>query len=270
MPKFGIVFCAYNVEPYVHKSLEPFLRPWFWVSAVSVPFKEYSTQEDYRDNTTEILRNFTREWTEDGLTTDHLDPFEIQLVDSPEYIQEHEARNLALDNLKQQVDYIWLVDGDEIYTPKQINSIVKYVEDHPAAWYRLCLKNYVFDTDSFMEEPFCPPRIFSTHYNGDFNPRFVWDNDMAYQRLGLNSLVDYRQLSNLTVPKEVAWVDHYSWLNDEIGKRKVEYQQKHFGHCSFKWVQNYASLHDKGRLEFDEDYFEKTGEQKPKIIYGRR
>ena len=250
MPTFGIVFCAYNVEPYVHKSLEPFLRPDFEVSAVSVPFAEYSTQEDYRDNTTEILRGYRNSHNQ----------FRIRLVDGPEYIQEHEARNLALQQLPN-VDYIWLVDGDEIYTPEQINNIVQFVQDNPAAWYKLCLKNYIFDTDSYMEEPFCPPRIFSTHYNGDFSPRFVWDNDMAYHRIGTNGLVDYRQLTNLTVPQDIAWIDHYSWLNDEIGKRKVEYQQKHFGHCIFKWEDE--------QLKFDDNYFEKTGEQKPKIIYGK-
>ena len=257
MPKVGIVFCGFNVEPYVRKALEPFLRPHFWVSAVSVPFKEYRSQEDYRDNTTEILRGYQKQWSDDGITDDFLIPFPIELVDSPEYIPEHEARNLALDRLPPDIDYIWLVDGDEHYTGEQINAILEYVEAYPAAWYSLCLKNYVFDKQHYMAEPFTPPRIFSTHFDGDFNPRFVWDNDMAYQRLGVNSLVSHKALPNLTVPKEIAWVDHWTWMNDEIGKRKVEYQTEHFGHCSFKWV--------KDHLELDDDYFKKTGENKPKI-----
>ena len=235
----------------MRESLEPFLRPDFYVSAVSVPFKEYSHQEDYRDNTTEVLREYRDT---------------IRLVDSPEFVLEHEARNFALDNLRKQVDYFWLVDGDEVYTEEQIDNIIQYIQDNPVAWYKLCLKNYVFDKNSYMEEPFCPPRIFSSHYNGDFSPRFVWDNDMGYQRLGSNQLVDYRNLPTLTVPKEVAWIDHYSWLNDEVGRRKVKYQRRHFGHCSFKWVQNYISLHDQGRLEFDDEYFEKMGKSKPKIV----
>ena len=243
----GIIFCGYNSEPYVRAALSPFLkRDDCFISAVSVPFKEYESQQDYEDETTNILR-------------EHAHKGEIKLVEWPRFIPEFEARNLALHNIPSTVDYYWMVDADEIYTDEDIDAIIKFVEENEQAWYRICLKNFVCDTKTYMEEPFCPPRIFKTHFNGDFGPEFYWDNDICYNRLGENQKVDYKALPNETIPKEVAWIAHYSWLNDEIGKRKVAYQQNHFGHCSFKWG-------EKG-LEFDEEYFEKTGEEKPKLIY---
>ena len=54
------------------------------------------------------------------------------------------------------------------------------------------------------------------------------------------------------------WVPHYAWLNDERSKSKVEYQEKHFGHCSYKWGPN--------GLEFNEEYFKKVDKEKPCII----
>ena len=45
-----------------------------------------------------------------------------------------------------------------------------------------------------------------------------------------NQVIKYNDIEELTaIPEEIACVRHYTWLNDAIGKRKVAYQQKHFG-----------------------------------------
>jgi hypothetical protein len=38
--------------------------------------------------------------------------------------------------------------------------------------------------------------------------------------------MEYQSYSNTEASKEIAWINHYSWLNNEIGKRKVDYQKK--------------------------------------------
>ena len=250
----GILFCGYNTEEYVKQSLSSFIgKDNFIISAVSVPFAEYADQDDFEDETTNILRTFYEKGKIHNLVT------------TPRFISEADARNLALDYLlKEKVDYIWLVDADEIYTDENISNICQFIEnDSENFWWRLCLKNFVFGKETYMEEPFTPPRIYMTEPMGFRHPIFYWDNDISYISMQTFGRISQDSLSSATVPKETAWVDHYSWMNDQIGKRKVEYQQKHFGHCSFKWNEQ------ESKLQFDESYFEKTKEQKPKLIYSQ-
>ena len=255
--KYGIIYCGYNTEEYVVDSITPFLeRDNFVVSAVSVPFAEYKEVDDLEDSTTDILRELV---TQRKLR---------YLVDQPRFVQEHEARNHALAHLsKYNIDYIWLVDSDEIYTPKQIDDICDYVEASDANFFKLSLKNFVFDKKHHLEEPFCPPRIFKTKLDIPAAlSEFYWDNDVSYMCAGRLSvwgeefvsaqLFSYERLQELqgieTISPNIAFIDHYSWLNNEIGKRKVAYQLEHFGHCSYNWNE------EKECLEFDEEFYKKN------------
>lgn len=246
--KIGVLFCGFNSEEYVDESVSVWAdRSDTIISAVSVPFLEYQYQEEKQDNTTDILRNLLKQK-------------KIQyLVDSPKFIKEHEARNLSFEYLfNENVDIVWLVDSDEIYSNDQIDKILKYVNYTDFCWYSLCFKNFVFDKKTYLKEPFCPPRIFRTLYNSSIINKFYWDNDISYLDASLKE-VDYKTYSNTEVSKEIAWINHYSWLNNEIGKRKVDYQKKHFGHCSFKWD-------EKEGLTFDENYFKLSKEDIPEIV----
>jgi hypothetical protein len=90
MNKYGIIYCGYNTEDYVLKSIEPFLkRDNHVVSAVSVPFREYKGIDTMHDHTTDILRELV---TQNKLK---------YLVDSPQYVSEAQARNFALTYLKR-------------------------------------------------------------------------------------------------------------------------------------------------------------------------
>ena len=250
MKKFGIVYCGYNTEDYVLRSIDPFLkRKNHIVSAVSVPFAEYKGIDTFHDNTTDLLRELVNQ----GRLK--------YLVDSPQYISEAEARNNALFYLKKyDLDYIWLVDSDEFYTEEDIERIESYVESSNKNLFKLSLKNHVFDLDHYLEEPFCPPRIFKVNIADKFKvTNFYWDNDICYAYEG--KLIRYDQIEELdTVPKEIAHIPHYTWLNDRTGERKVEYQHRHFGHCGYKWN------HLKHCLEFDEEFHQKNNIPIPKVI----
>ena len=252
MKKYGIIYCGYNTEDYVVESIEPFLkRDNHVVSAVSVPFKEYRGIDDFHDHTTDILRELVNQKKLK------------YLVDKPRYVTEAEARNLALFHLKKyNIDYIWLIDSDEFYTEEHIEKIEDYVESSNKNLFKISLKNHVFDLDHYLEEPFCPPRIFKTNINNNlFLEGFYWDNDMCYKtKEDNNGLVSYEAIEELEIiPKEVAYIPHYTWLNDKIGKRKVEYQHKHFGHCSYKWNE------EKECIEFDESFYKKQNLPIPKV-----
>ena len=252
MKKYGIIYCGYNTEDYVLKSIEPFLnRDNHIVSAVSVPFKEYKGIDTLHDHTTDLLRELVEQKKLK------------YLVDSPQYVTEAEARNFALFYLKKyNIDYVWLVDSDEFYTEEHINKIEEYVESSNKNLFKLSLKNHVFDLDHYLEEPFCPPRIFKTNIKDNlFLEGFYWDNDICYRKgEDKGSMISYEGIEDLEIiPKEVAYIPHYTWLNDRIGKRKVEYQHRHFGHCGYKWN------NDKHCLEFDESFHEKHNIPIPKV-----
>jgi len=246
MNNYGIIYCAYNTEEYVLDSIEPFLNQGNHViSAVSVPFAEYKDIDDFHDNTTHLL--------EDLLTHGRLQ----YLVTAPKFVPEATARNYALEHLKKHnVDYIWIVDSDEFYTENDIGEIEDYIENSDKNLFKLSLRNFVFDKDHYLEEPFCPPRIFKTKIAipelEDFISleNFYWDNDIYYSYN--NQAIKYSDIEELTtIPEEVACIRHYTWLNDAIGKRKVAYQHKHFGHCGYKWNE------EKKSLEFDEEFHQK-------------
>tara|TARA_R110000824_G_C15205116_1_gene676073 strand:- start:32 stop:808 length:777 start_codon:yes stop_codon:yes gene_type:complete len=255
MNTYGIIFCGYNTEDYVLKSIDPFLkRENHIVSAVSVPFAEYKGIDSFHDHTTDLLRELVNQ----GRLK--------YLVDFPQYTSEAEARNNALFYLKKyNLDYIWLVDSDEFYTEEDIEKIENYVESSNKNLFKLSLKNHVFDLDRYLEEPFCPPRIFKTKIAipelEDFIKleNFYWDNDICYAYEG--KTVRYDQIEDLdTIPQDVAYIPHYTWLNDRIGKRKVDYQHRHFGHCGYKWNNT------KHCLEFDEEFHQKNNIPIPKVI----
>lgn len=254
MKKYGIIYCGFNTEDYILKSIEPFLeKDNYFVSAVSVPFKEYKEIDELEDKSTDLLRGLVNEGR-------------LQyLVDNPKYILESEARNLALANLiKHEVDYIWLVDSDEFYTEQDIEKIQEYVESSDKNLFKISLKNHVFDTDHYIEEPFQPPRIFKCRIDIPDSTiplllnEFYWDNDICYSYF--ENLVRYDNIEELAIiPEEIAFVSHFTWLNDKIGKRKVAYQHKHFGHCSYKWNEN------SNTLEFDEGFHKKHNIPIPKV-----
>lgn len=250
MKKYGIIYCGYNTEDYVLRSIEPFLnRDNYIVSAVSVPFKEYKGIDELHDHTTDLLRELVEQKKLK------------YLVDSPQYVSEAEARNFALFYLrKYNLDYIWLVDSDEFYTDEDIKKIENYVESSNKNLFKISLKNHIFDLDHYLEEPFCPPRIFKTKIDNNFLlEAFYWDNDICYGNDG--KLVKFDAIEEpTTIPKEVAYIPHYTWLNDRIGKRKVEYQHRHFGNCSYKW--NY----DNHRIEFDEEFYKSHNLDIPNVI----
>jgi hypothetical protein len=250
MNKFGIIFCGYNQEEHVEEALFPFLNDErFVVVCVSVPFQEYQSF-DYEDNTTEILRKLHNQ----GLFK--------YFIDSPKYIKDHNARNLAIKVLKENdVDYFWIADADEKPTKEDINKIIEFVEnDNDSFWWSLSYKNYIFDDKQYLEEPFCPPRIFKKEKMGCIFNGFYWDNCADYESVSGN-LISYTSLRNKTISKDIAWIKHYTWPNNKLGEMKVIYQNKHHnnGICSFDWDE------EKG-LIFNESYYKNLGKSLPVIL----
>lgn len=254
--RIGVLYTAFNDKNFLEKNLIPWIEirknklnnHEFIISVVSVPFEEYKEIiDDKDDGTIDLLKIYLKEGKID------------YLIDSPKFVKEHIARNSALQKLlEQNIDYLWIVDNDEEYNQKNIESIINYVIFNKfVKWFSISFKNYVFDNNTYLIEPFTPPRIFANDKNQKILC-FYFDNDILYNNN--DHKISYKNFISLNIPKQIAWVKHFSWISNEKSKNKVKYQEKHFAPtgCSFKWNEQ------KG-LVWNEDYFKAIGQSIPLI-----
>lgn len=239
MSKIGIIYCAYNTREYVCPSLWPWVNiqykegtPEIVICAVNVRFARFNA--DVEDGTREMLRGY-------------LERGEIDyLIDGPDNIPETTARGMALHWLKDQgCDATWMVDSDEFYTIPEIGRILTFVSNNPwSTWFRLSLKNYVFDDRTYLADPFTPPRIHRIRLRGYEAHSFSADNDIQYGGIITRDIIPQDQFPSMIVPKEVAWVKHLTWQNNLRSKKKIEYQLKGRGwpQCSFSWDDSKGGL----------------------------
>lgn len=239
--KFGILCLGYDCDEHISEVLAPWVQAKsefdMVFSCVSCQFKEYA----------ELFGPVNKYFPDHGIFN-----FYDVCLSHP---QDHEARNLALDPLLESgCDFIWILDlQDEIYTIEQIRNIVAYVQaDKDNAWWRLHFKNYVFDGKGWVD--FAPPRIYRNYH---FQNKecyeifwFKWENDAQYISWVSGSFpFDFGRIKNATIPESVAHIKHLTWLNNERSRRKVLYQLKFLGCCSYAWDEQ------NNCLKFDLDYY---------------
>ncbi len=257
--RIGIILTGYGMADYVQSCLAAWIAARtsrlddheFIICAVSVPFAAFPNAED--DGTVARLAA-------------HLAAGEIDhLITEPKGIPETEARGAALSWLDtKDVDVIWQVDVDEIYTERDISRILRYVEANPfVAAFRLCLKNYVFDHQTYLADPFTPMRIHRLKAAHLEAVAFWADNNVLYEGAGYRVRDD--SLATLTVPQTVAFVTHVTWLSDSRSRAKITYHEGHFTsrpaglRCSYSWDD------DKG-LVFNEAYYQFVGQPIPRLL----
>lgn len=166
----------------------------------------------------------------------------------------------------KRVDLIWLLDlSDEYYTIQQIDRIITFVERNSLmCWYRLSLKNYIHDDKTYLVQPFQPPRIWWVRYGDRVLSRVTYDNDCEYANKDGSKPVADTTLPCLTIPPNLAWVRHHSWLNDERSRRKIVYQETrwnppHGNGCSYAWDDVNK------RVIFNASYYERTRQALPEV-----
>lgn len=261
--KIGVIFAIHcNSE----SEIESVLKPWIELesnynhqivkTAVSYTFAEnrniFSKEENAQ--TIKYLKN-----------SNHFSFIFSDEDDETGEFEEAKVRDKALQYLKtQNVDVICIWDGDEFATAEQLKNIFSFVEKYDEfCWYSISYKNYVFDENTFLTDPFTPPRIFRTRFYNASIGRFYLDNDISYEAEGQE--FRFQGFPHRIIPKEIAWVKHLSWLSNERSRRKVAYQKAHFakygGECSYAWDEK------ENKLIFDLDFFKKRGLMIPKIEY---
>lgn len=259
--KIGIIFTAYGCAEYVEKSLAPWIelrnkalsqegdsKTSIFISAVSVPFKDFDAKDD---GTIQILKGYLNKGDIDSFA------FSKSVSEKETVARQQTAKEL----LKKNVDLLWQVDADEFYTVDEIEKIIKFVDRQKfIVSFKLCLKNFIWDESHHLEEPFSPMRIHRVKSNGFDFAGFWDDNNANYYDYTTNVEARDIQLSSMTVPKNIAWVKHLTWLNNDRSRKKIEYQKKRWPACSFQWNDTTKSV------GFNPEYYHLNGLVLPRVV----
>jgi len=240
--KIGVLFTAYNCADYINGCLNSWFNLRknfnFKFAVNSGMFKIYK-ELGFPDRNLETL-NILYKYRFDYL---------INTKDSV-LLDEDTSRNNCLNYLKdiQGCDLIWLVDADEVYTESQIINTINFIRNNPEPdWYSILLRNFTF-TDKFHLD-FDRPNIYWTDRNNGID-RFHFDSHVLYKDGAL-----YNQKNGLCIPKNILFIDHYSWLtNDTRSAEKIEYQKnRHHGEIDTKCSYVYKDR----ELFFNKNFYEK-------------
>lgn len=230
----GVIWVGHQCEDYAERSLAPWIAARaaklggheFIICAVSVPFTGFQ-QDGKPDRTRAILGCH--------LTDDKID----HAIVSDKPMAETDARGAALRWLVDKgVDTLFQWDSDEFATTEQLSRILAFWEARPGiCWARLSYKNRVFTPNQYLVEPFTPPRIHRVRAPGSsYEARsFYEDNGIAYHGTITRDIVPDAHFPSVTVPRSVAWVDHWSWMSDSRGRAKCRYQWARWKRCDFDW-----------------------------------
>jgi len=248
--KFGILCNFYGFPQYLHQVLKSWLNISDCIfAAASCKFDQY------------LEINYIKEDLETGKILKNNYSNIFKYIYTEKVSNDSIIRNYPLQYLlSQNVDYVWLLDEDEFYTIKQIEDIkdfIKFQEFVP--YFKINFKNY-FNDEKHWVDGFCPPRIFKVKTNNLNLDRFYFENDVFYKDKNKND-IDYKSLSCIEIPKNVAHIKHYSWCGDKnFLKNKVKYQNLRYnGICSYQWNEQ------KQELELNNDFYQKFNLNQPNI-----
>ena len=230
--KVGIIFTAYNCDEYIERVLSPWVELRddlnLVLTANSGMFSDY-VKLGFKEKNEFTLQQLVKSKLDFLVTTSgkHL-------------LDEDSSRSLCLDYLKKQnCDLVWAVDGDEIYTKEDIINVINYIKSNPEHdAYAIQFKNYTLKYPLFTKGFYRQTIYWSDRQEG--LSHFHFDVFMTY-----NNGKRLEELNNFTyIPKDVAYINHYSWLStDSRSAEKVIYQNQRYNgpegkRCSFSIENN--------------------------------
>lgn len=236
--RLGVVVSVYNSINF----LSEFLSPWIKarkeldikIVFVDAKFKNFEGESNSTDGTTEYLV--------EKLNCGLIDYYGHYFHDK----EENEVRNIGINMLLQMgCSHILSSAPDEIFTIDQIKYIYNYIQkDEFIAYYRLNYKNYIGNKDTFIRG-FCPKRIWKVNLTAYKLKGLRFDDDAEYQGAITRDIQPDDNFAQRVIPN--VEINHYTWLNNETSRKKIEYQTKRGWICSYKWKD--------GKVVFNPEYY---------------
>jgi len=250
--KLGIIISVYNGIEFIEECLKDWISLKseldIKIAIIDCLFANFEgNTPNSNDGTVELLEKYLKEKKID---------FFQKLKPN---LKENEARNVGIQYLlNEDVTHVITTAPDEIFTKKDIQKLFNYLKDDKEhALYFLNYKNYIGNKNSYILG-FCPKRIWVTQFhNFLFNGLRFDDDGMFYDVYTKNILKD-DMFPSAIVPD--LQIKHYSWLDGETSKKKIEYQKSRGWLCSYKIDEN-------NKISFNDEFYNQNPNIKVPKIY---
>lgn len=248
----GVVISVYNGIEF----LEECLKDWILlrsklrikIAIVDCLFESFSGDSpNSNDGTVELLE----EYLHDG----KIDFFQKLQPN----LKENEARNVGIEYLlKQEVSHVLTTAPDEIFKASDIEKLFTYLEnENDSVLYYLNYKNYIGNKNTYVLG-FCPKRIWKVQFYNLFFNGLRFDDDGTFFDAYTNRLIKDDILPSSIIPD--LQISHYSWLDGEASRKKIEYQKSRGWVCSYKTDEN-------NKVLLNEEFYQNNLNVKIPAIY---
>ena len=252
----GITCIGYNCK----EGLQQVLEPWKRIKAnpelapsigkLKIAFVHGCFEETFKLGYPLSSTDGTHELMTELIINNELDSTTSFVEPAKEY--EMWTKGYEEANGDKDIDLLWMLNTDEVWTVEEINNVLKFIEfNNLVDYFKVNFKNYCIDKNTWVDD-FIVPRIWWVNRQSGLK-RFYQDDLVEYNNGKRDS-----QCSHLVVPQSVAFPKHYSWVGSkEYLKRKLGFQKLRYGACSYRWNDSLDIL------ELNEDYYRIIGKSKP-------
>jgi hypothetical protein len=255
--KIGVLFSAYNCARYIDECLNPWLELKEELNLVLA-----ATNGRYLLSPSEVGNAKGCESLV-KLTGKNID-FLLHSPSVENNWTEEEGRTFMLKYvLGQKVDLIWVIDCDEIYTKENIYNILSYIKENPDPdCYTISFKNYFVKYPYWINDGFNKAVLYWTDRKKGIDC-FSFDCDIAYNDGTMTNFPE--ELKNEKIGKNVAFINHYSWIQDDprikdkIHNQETKYIGEEGARCAYRY-------NEKGHLVFNEKFYNCRGIKPPEIF----
>ena len=209
--------------------------------------KFYGETLNSNDGTVELLQQYLAEGKIDFF--DRLPP----------NLQENQARNVAIKYLiSQNVTHVLTTAPDEIFDTNNILKIFNHLsQEQRNALYYIDYKNYIGNKKTYILG-FCPKRIWKTKHQSYVFNGLIHDDDGVFYDLDKRKMVPDNLLPHQTIPN--LQVKHYSWLDGESSRKKIEYQTARGWLCSY-------TINDDNQVLMNEAFYQLNPTKERPTLY---
>ena len=252
--KIGVLFSAYNCAEYIDRCLEPWLKLKKELNLILAATNGryiFSPEESQDMKGSHSLLKLL------GKDLDFL----LHSCAQHRWTEEQGRDYMLKYVIDQEVDLVWVIDCDEIYTEKNIRDILSYVQKNPGPdCYNLYYKNYAFKYPYWTSD-FNKTVIYWTNRKGGLRS-FCFDCDLSYNDGTMLNIVG--DVNVHTINKQVALIEHYTWLSDDprtedkIHNQDIKYKGEKGSRCGYVYDEN-------DKLTWNKTYFKDRNIAPPNI-----
>lgn len=253
--KIGVLFSAYNCASYIDRCLEPWLKLKKEFNLILAATNGRYILSPYEAEDMKGSHSLLK------LLGKDLD-FLLNSCGDNRWTEEQGRDYMLKYVLDQEVDLVWVIDCDEIYTEKNIRDILFYIQKNPGPdCYNLYYKNYAFKYPYWTSD-FNKTVIYWTNRKGGLRS-FCFDCDLSYNDGTMLNIVG--DVNVHTINKQVALIEHYTWLSDDprtkdkIHNQDIKYKGEKGSRCGYVYDKN-------DKLTFNELFYKDRNIQLP-LIY---